>query len=123
MRFHQSIPAIAILAAALACGGGDAEEIPASDLGGDDVMQVADSIIDRELAARFEADPRLADATIDVSARAEDGNVWLRGRVPTRYEMSIARDVVLSTPGVRDVYLDSLVVVSDVELDEEEAGS
>ncbi|HUP18635.1 MAG TPA: BON domain-containing protein [Gemmatimonadota bacterium] len=124
MRFHGSIPAIAVLVAALACAGEDADEASVADTTAqDDVLRVPDSIIDRELAARFEADPRLAGEGIDVTARAEDGNVWLNGSVPTRYEMSVARDVVLSTPGVRDVYLDSLVVESDVRPEEEEEGS
>jgi hypothetical protein len=37
----------------------------------------------------------------------------LGGQVPSRMEMSIAREVAMSAPGVVTVNLDSLVVVSE----------
>ncbi|MFN2384512.1 MAG: BON domain-containing protein [Gemmatimonadota bacterium] len=102
---------------ALACGGGDDAQEPDDATTQEDsgVLLVADSIIQRELTTRLEADPRLADPGVQVTAHADHGDVTLIGRVPSRMEMSIAREVAASTPGVRTVYLDSLVVESEAQ--------
>lgn len=125
MRFPRTIP-LAALAAALTvgCGGDDADEAPivSDTTGADDVMSVPDSTIDRELAERIAADPRLAGEGVDVTVRSEDGYVWLLGSVPTRFEMSIAREVAFSAPGVQNVIMDSLVIESEAPILEEEEG-
>ena len=102
------------LAAALvaACGG----EEPAPDETapeGETVMSVPDSIIEREVQTRLDADPRLDKEGIELRVRSVDGTVLLVGGVPTRMEMSIAREVAMSSPGVVSVVLDSLVVASE----------
>lgn len=114
MRFEKA--AFPLLILALACGGGaeEAEESPADTLSADEQVQfVPDSLIEREIAARLDADPRLAADGIEIVAHAADGEVTLVGQVPTRLEMSIAREVAISAPGVKRVYLDSLRVLSD----------
>ena len=102
MRFPRPVHlATCVAALALvplaACGGDGADEAPviSDTTGQDDVMNVPDSTIDRELTERIEADPRLAGPGVELTVRSEGGHVWMRGRVPTRYEMSIAREVAL----------------------------
>lgn len=115
MRFPGSILALGALVAALACTREGAEEVPEADTTDQDemIMSVPDSTIERELTARIGSDPRLEVEGVEVTVRSEEGAVWLRGRVPTRFEMAIAREVALSTPGVRNVVLDSLVIASE----------
>lgn len=99
---------------ALACGGGDDQDPDDAATQADSgVLLVADSVIQREITTRLGSDPRLADPAVKVTAHADHGDVTLIGRVPTRMEMSVAREVAASTPGVRTVYLDSLVVESE----------
>lgn len=76
-------------------------------------MSVPDSTIEREIRTRIDADPRLDGEGIDLSVSSRAGIVSLIGEVPSRMEMSIAREVVMSAPGVVTVDLDSLVVVTE----------
>lgn len=112
------------LAGLVACGGGaeEAEEAsPADTTAREEVMFVPDSIIEREVRDRLDADPRFDAEDIDIEVHVQDGNVTLVGTVPTRREMSFAREVAVSAPGVHEVFLDSLVVLSEPrpEADEE----
>ncbi|CAN5881841.1 hypothetical protein BH20GEM1_BH20GEM1_03990 [soil metagenome] len=111
MRLGTTIVALALsTAVAAGCGGNDEpEEAPP----GETVMSVPDSTIERELRSRLDADPRLDGEGIDLRVTSEGGTVMLAGEVPTRMEMSIARDVAISAPGVVTVNFDSLVVLSD----------
>lgn len=78
-------------------------------------LVVADSIIDRDLNTRLDVDPRLDSPEIQLEARAHDGEVTLIGVVPTRYELGIAMEVARSTPGVHQVWLDSVRVLAENE--------
>jgi osmotically-inducible protein OsmY len=98
-------------AIAAACGG--EEPAPEEAPQGENVMSVPDSTIEREIQTRLEADPRLDSEGIDLRVTSAEGIVSLHGEVPSRMEMSIAREVVMSAPGVVDVNIDSLVVVSE----------
>lgn len=102
------------LAAALvmACGGEETEPDEAPPAG-ETVMSVPDSTIEREVQTRLDADPRLDKEGIELRVRSVDGTVLLMGGVPSRLEMSIAREVAMSSPGVVSVDLDSLVVASE----------
>jgi hypothetical protein len=91
--------------------GARAEEAPA----GENVMSVPDSTIEREIGARLDADPRLDGEGIELRVSSDGGIVSLIGEVPSRMEMSIAREVVMSAPGVVNVSLDSLVVLSELQ--------
>jgi osmotically-inducible protein OsmY len=99
-------------AIAAACGGGE-EPAPEEAPQGENVMSVPDSTIEREIQTRLEADPRLDSEGIDLRVTSAEGIVSLHGEVPSRMEMSIAREVVMSAPGVVDVSIDSLVVLSE----------
>lgn len=102
------------LAIVLAGGcGGDEEPAPEEAPAGENVMSVPDSTIEREITTRLDADPRLDAEGIDLSVSSEGGVVSLIGEVPSRMEMSIAREVAMSAPGVVNVSLDSLVVLSE----------
>jgi osmotically-inducible protein OsmY len=105
--------AVALALAVGACGGGEEpaqeETVPA----GETVMAVPDSTIEREVQTRLDADPRLDKEGIVLRVRAEDGIVNLIGSVPSRMEMSIAREVAISAPGVVNVNMDSLDVASE----------
>lgn len=102
------------LAAAVAAGcGGDEEPVPAESASGEEVMSVPDSTIEREIRTRLEADPRLDGEGIDLDVSSRAGVVSLLGEVPSRMEMSIAREVAMSAPGVVRVVFDSLDVVSE----------
>ena len=113
MKHARAIVALAVAAAVAAgCGGDDepaAEEAPQ----GEAVMSVPDSTIEREIRTRLDADPRLDGEGIDLDVSSENGVVSLLGQVPSRMEMSIAREVVMSAPGVVSVTFDSLVVLSE----------
>ena len=113
MRHGKTILALMLgFAVAAGCGGGEEpapEEIPQ----GETVMSVPDSTIEREIRTRLDADPRLDGEGIDLRVTSEQGIVSLMGEVPSRMEMSIAREVAMSAPGVVDVNLDSLVVRSE----------
>ena len=76
-------------------------------------MTVPDSTIERETRTRLDADPRLDTEGIDLQVTSEEGIVSLSGEVPSRMEMSIAREVVMSAPGVVDVNIEALVVRSE----------
>ena len=120
-RFLKSTALATVVALALACGGGDEPAPEPADDDADQVMFVPDSTIEREVTTRVEADPRLAEAEFDVRIAAAEGDVFLVGVVPSRYEMSLIREIALSAPGVRAVVLDSLRVLSE-EQNEEPAG-
>jgi hypothetical protein len=102
------------LAFALAVGcGGDEEPAPEEAPAGENVMSVPDSTIEREIGARLDADPRLDGEGIELRVTSDGGIVSLIGEVPSRMEMSIAREVVMSAPGVVSVTFDSLVILSE----------
>lgn len=97
-----------------ACGGAADEPIEEEPVAEEErIPVVADSIIEREVAARIEADPRLGAEEIEIAVHSRDQEVTLVGSVPTRLEQSIAREVAISAPGVKRVWLDSLVVEAD----------
>jgi hypothetical protein len=114
MKHATAFVALALVAAFVTgCGGDDApapEEAPQSD-----VMSVPDSTIERELRTRLDADPRLDGEGIDLEVTSENGVVSLLGQVPSRMEMSIAREVIMSAPGVVSVDFDSLDVLSETQ--------
>lgn len=100
---------------ATACGGGG-EEAPAEDAGNGELERavvVPDSTLEKDIQARFDADPRLDAEGVDLSVRSEEGEVTLLGTVPTRKEMSVAREVANSVLGVERVWVDSLEVLSE----------
>ena len=111
MKHARAIVALA-LAVAAGCGG-DEEPAPQEAPQGETVMEVPDSTIEREIRARLDADPRLDGEGIDLDVNSENGVVSLLGQVPSRMEMSIAREVVMSAPGVVSVAFDSLDVLSE----------
>lgn len=106
---------LATIAALVACGGQGAEEAPVPDTTAQEerVLSVPDSTIEREVQARLDSDPRLDKEGVEIAVHATDGEVTLVGEVPSRLEMSIAREVAISSPGVRRVHLDSLEVASE----------
>jgi len=113
MKHGKPLVALVLgLAIAAGCGGGE-EPAPEEAPQGENVMSVPDSTIEREIRNRLDADPRLDSEGIDLRVASDAGIVSLIGEVPSRMEMSIAREVVLSAPGVVDVNLDSLVVLSE----------
>jgi hypothetical protein len=101
----------------VACGGEaeEAEEEPAEERG----LVVPDTTIVRDLNTRLDVDPRLDNPEIQLEAHSADGEVSLIGVVPSRYELSIAMEVARSTPGVHQVWLDSVRVLSEAPPDEE----
>src|SRR5688500_17727826 len=112
---RHAIPIVA-LERALALGAGcgqDEEPGPDEALQEETVMSVPDSTIEREIRARLDADPRLDGEGIELDVDSENGVVSLLGQVPSRMEMSIAREVVMSAPGVVSVAFDSLDVLSE----------
>lgn len=94
------------------CGGGE-EPAPEEAPQGEEVMAVPDSTIEREIRARLDADPRLDGDGIDLDVTSDNGVVSLQGQVPSRMEMSIAREVIMSAPGVVSVDFASLEVLSE----------
>lgn len=113
MKHARAIVALAVAAAVSAGCGGDDEPAPEDAPQGEAVMSVPDSTIEREIRTRLDADPRLDGEGIDLDVSSENGVVSLLGQVPSRMEMSIAREVVMSAPGVVSVTFDSLVVLSE----------
>lgn len=104
------------LAIVLSVGcGGDEEPAPEEAPAGENVMSVPDSTIEREIGTRLDADPRLDGEGIVLRVSSDGGIVSLIGEVPSRMEMSIAREVAMSAPGVVNVSLDSLVVISELQ--------
>lgn len=113
---HRKRVVAAGLAIVLAAGcGGDEEPAPEEAPAGENVLSVPDSTIEREIRTRIDADPRLDGEGIDLSVSSQGGVVSLIGEVPSRMEMSMAREVVMSAPGVVSVNLDSLVVRSELQ--------
>jgi hypothetical protein len=109
------IPALALGALVLlatACARGSEEEAPAP--AGDQVPAVADSVIEVQVQASLDADPRLDRDDVRVEAHSVEQEVTLVGTVPTRQEMSIARSNAQSVLGVKRVLIDSLVVESEM---------
>jgi osmotically-inducible protein OsmY len=109
------IPALALGALVLlgtACAQGGEEEAPVP--AGDQVPVVADSMIEVQVQASLDADPRLDRDDIRVEAHSVNQEVTLVGSVPTRLEMSIARANAQSVLGVKRVLIDSLVVESEM---------
>jgi hypothetical protein len=109
------IPALtlgALVLIATACALGGEEEAPAP--AGDDVPVVADSVIEIQVQASLDADPRLDRDDVRVEAHSVEQEVTLVGSVPTRLEMSIARANAQSVLGVKRVLIDSLVVESEM---------
>ena len=108
--------ALPLALAVPACGGGG-DEAPDDDDATEETERtgvvVPDSTLERDIQARFDADPRLDGEEIDLSVRSEDGQVTILGTVPTRKEMSIAREVANSVLGVERVWVDSLEVLSE----------
>lgn len=76
-------------------------------------LVVPDTTIVREVNTRIDVDPRLDDPEIQLEAHSIGGEVTLVGQVPTRRELDIAREIAASTPGVRQVWLDSVRVLAD----------
>lgn len=114
MKHAKTLVALALgLAITAGCRGGKEEPAPEEAPPGENVMSVPDSTIEREVRTRLDADPRLDTEGIDLRVASEAGVVSLIGKVPSRMEMSIAREVAMSAPGVVTVDLDSLVVVSE----------
>jgi osmotically-inducible protein OsmY len=112
---RHAIPILALAAAVAAGCGGNDEPAPEEAPQGEAVMAVPDSTIEREIRARLDADPRLDGEGIELDVSSENGVVSLLGEVPSRMEMSIAREVAMSAPGVVSVAFDSLVVLSERE--------
>lgn len=100
------------LGLAAACGGGT-DEAPVETAPEQTVPVVADSVIEQDVQRRLEADPRLDVEGVQVTAHSTGQEVTLVGEVPTRLQWSIARELAMSTPGVKIVYLDSLTVLSE----------
>lgn len=114
MKKASAIVTLGTAALLVAACGGDKEPAPEEAApAGETVMSVPDSTIEREVQNRLDADPRLDKDGIVLRVRSQDGTVLLIGGVPTRMEMSIAREVAMSSPGVVSVVLDSLVVASE----------
>ena len=112
---RHAIPIVALAAAVAAGCGGNDEPAPEEAPQGEAVMAVPDSTIEREIRARLDADPRLDGEGIELDVSSENGVVSLLGEVPSRMEMSIAREVAMSAPGVVSVAFDSLDVLSERE--------
>ncbi|HJU86370.1 MAG TPA: BON domain-containing protein [Gemmatimonadota bacterium] len=113
MKQAGAIVALALAAAVGAGCGGSEETAPEEATGDETVMSVPDSTIEREIRARLDADPRLDGEEIELDVASENGVVRLLGQVPSRMEMSIAREVAMSSPGVVNVVFDSLDVLSE----------
>lgn len=99
----------------LACGGAEEPAEEETSTAEETIATVADSIIERDVRDRLEADPRLDDPEIEITVRSQDGEVTLTGQVPSRLELSVARDIVMGVLGVRGILLDSLNVLSEME--------
>lgn len=110
------VPSLVLLTGGLllvaGCAGGDGEEEPAP--AGEQIPVVADSVIESQVRASLDADPRLDGEGIRLEVHSVDQEVSLVGTVPTRYEMSIARGNAQSVLGVKRVLLDSLLIESEL---------
>lgn len=95
-----------------ACARGGEEEGPAPV--GDQVPVVADSVIEAQVQASLDADPRLNQDDIRIEAHSVGQEVTLVGSVPSRLEMSIALSNAQSVFGVKRVLTDSLVIESEM---------
>jgi osmotically-inducible protein OsmY len=95
------------------------EEAPAEGSREATGLVVPDTTIMREIATRLDVDPRLDQPDITLEPHSKDGEVTLVGTVPSRFELSIAREIAMSTPGVRQVWLDSVRVLSEERAPEE----
>lgn len=118
MRKTTLFLTLSLAAVLVACAGEGAEEAPEADTTaqtGEKVRSVPDSTITREIQTRLDADPRLEEEGVEIEVHVTEGEVTLVGEVPTRFEQSVAREVASSAPGVREVYLDSLVVAAEAE--------
>ncbi|MDX1624260.1 MAG: BON domain-containing protein [Gemmatimonadota bacterium] len=118
MRKTTLFLTLSLAAVLVACAGEGAEEAPEADTTaqtGEEVRSVPDSTITREIQTRLDADPRLDEEGVEIEVHVTEGDVTLVGEVPTRFEQSVAREVASSAPGVREVYLDSLVVAAEAE--------
>lgn len=113
MKHAGAIAALALAAAVGAGCGGNEEPAPEEATRDESVMSVPDSTIEREIRTRLDADPRLDGEGIELDVASENGVVSLLGQVPSRMEMSIAREVAISAPGVVSVVFDSLDVLSE----------
>ena len=114
MRSWLAFAVCLTLAIPLACRQ-EAEEPSEEETTESRGLVVADSIIDRDLNTRLDVDPRLDNPEIQLAAHSKDGQVTLVGVVPTRYELGIAMEVARSTPGVHQVWVDSVRVLSENE--------
>lgn len=113
MNRSFAIAAALLLALPLAAcnrGGEEPEEATETD---SNVMFVPDTTIQRDLNARLDIDPRLDVEDVQLTSHVEEAEVTLVGQVPSRYELGIAMEVARSTPGVRQVWLDSVRVLSE----------
>jgi osmotically-inducible protein OsmY len=111
--FSLSLTALC-LGLTVACGRGETEEATEeTPMAEETVPVVADSLIERDVQTRIDDDPRLEVEGVEIAAHSTDQVVTLVGQVPSRFEWSIAREVALSTPGVKTVLLDSLTVMSE----------
>lgn len=110
--------ALALAVPIAGCGNG-AEDEPEEAQPERTGLVVADTTIDRDLNTRLGIDPRLDDPEIQIRARSVDGEVTLLGVVPSRFELSIAMEVARSTPGVHQVWVDSVRVLSEAPPDEQ----
>jgi osmotically-inducible protein OsmY len=97
----------------LALDGCRREEEAPEETGEAEGLVVPDTTIMREIGTRLDADPRLDDPDIVLEPHSDEGEVTLIGTVPSRRELSIAREVAMSTPGVKAVWLDSVRVLSE----------
>ena len=98
---------------AAGCAGGEDTEEPAP--AGEQVPAVADSVIEEQVQASLDADPRLDKEGIELEAHSVNQEVTLVGTVPSRYEMSIAHGNAQSVLGVKRVVLDSLMIESELQ--------
>ena len=101
------------LVLALACGGGEEPAPAETSVPVDETPVVADSLIEQDVQSRIDADPRLDVAGISITASSQDQIVSLAGEVPSRLELSIAREVAMSVFGVKRVVSESLRVASE----------
>lgn len=113
MKGSHVLALLVLLAIPVAACNRGAEEPEEATTEQETVMVVADSTILRDLNARLDIDPRFDSPEIELEAHVQEGEVTLIGVVPSRYELSIAVEVARSTPGVREVWGDSVRVLSE----------
>lgn len=109
-RLLSSLACLTLMAG---CGG-QGDEAAVEEAAEEEVVPfLPDSTIEQQVQARIEDDPRLDIDGVEIAVRSAEQEVTLVGEVPTRKEWSIAREIALSSPGVKTVYLDSLSVLSE----------